>query len=192
MLFKSCIAFAVFFSILVTPAKAQVKSRSGYIGVGVGPSFLTGVDVANKKTLVGLHINLLDAGYVFYKGLGVNAIWSGAGFVHENEPDAPNVFRSEVFIGTLMLGPMYSLDLSETANLRFMGRVGPLTIKEQGVSNSEHMRLSWSIATAYQKRIGERLALTVSANYYHSQPYDYSGGESIGLINVTGGIAFLL
>ncbi|KAA6431122.1 hypothetical protein ACD591_13540 [Rufibacter glacialis] len=186
-------------------AQKQFTPKSGYIGIGLGPSYLVGGNKIYQGSGTGLNVTLLNAGYTFYKGFGVNANWSGAAFVYDTENqhnDTQGNFHSdkshhEVSLGTLMVGPMYALDLSETSRLDFKGRLGRFYMQDKSSSSFgeltyESSALSWSLGTTYQKRIGQWVALAISADYHKGRSWEESGDRGVGLVNLSAGIAFLL
>lgn len=182
-------------------AQKQLTPRSGYISIGVGPSYLVGGDKVFQGVGTGLNFTLVNAGYTFYKGFGVNVNWSGAAFVYDNETlnhdnqgnSYSDKIHHELSIGILMVGPMYTLDLSETSRLDFKARLGRFHMQDmQDLMTIESSVISWSLGTTYQKRIGQRLALTVSADYHQGRSSVGAEDNGVGLVNLTGGIAFLL
>jgi hypothetical protein len=65
------------------PLKAQDQRNNGYIGVGLGPSFLLGNN--DVKAGTGLTLNLLNVGYVIGKGFGVTGTWAGGAHAFDSE-----------------------------------------------------------------------------------------------------------
>jgi hypothetical protein len=186
-------------------AQTQFTPKSGHIGIGLGPSTIVGDNGLYKGSGTGLNLTLVNAGYTFYKGFGVSINWAGAAFIYDAEfkhrdpighPHSDN-FQHEISIGTLMIGPMYTLNLSQTSRLDFNARAGRLYLQDKRSSDmatliSENTTTSWSVGTTYQKRIGQWLALTLSADYHRGNSKVLSENSAFGLINLTGGIAVLL
>ncbi|MDX5422052.1 MAG: porin family protein, partial [Hymenobacteraceae bacterium] len=156
------------------PSKAQDQHSRGYIGVGLGPSFIPGNN--QVKTGTGLHLNLLNVGYVIGKGFGVTGTWVGGAHAFDAEVTAYNQGTTstlpaqvELSYGVLMIGPMYTLNLADDASLDFKLRFGSLYTYEKTTSEtvsftSENRTLGASLGVGYRKKIANRWCIMLSSD----------------------------
>ena len=200
-----CRAIAItllLFAAFNVPLKAQDLRNNGYIGGGLGPSFLPGQNEA--KTGIGLHLNLLNVGYsIGKKGFGVTGTWVGGAHSFDTEIKGfdPNVTfpaKTELGYGVLMVGPMYTLHLTDDSSLDFKLRTGPLYTSEKTTSESytytsENMSIGASLGVGYRKKIANRWCLMLSSDYYAGKQQINSGGsQSAHILSLTGGVGFVL
>ena len=68
---------------------------------------------------IGLTINFIDAGYTIWRNWGVSFKWQGGAHIYKNQHE-----EFSGFFGAIMIGPMYSLNLTEKMSLDFKARVG--------------------------------------------------------------------
>ncbi|MFD2247526.1 hypothetical protein [Pontibacter ruber] len=183
--------------------KAQGHRNNGYIGVGLGPSFVTGNN--NVKAGTGLHLNLLNVGYVIGKGFGITGTWVGGAHAFDSEAtvyDQGSTYtlpaQAELSYGVLMIGPMYTLNLTDNSSLDFKARVGRLYTREKSTSEayastSENTTLGASLGVGYRKKIANRWCLMLSSDYYAGrQQLSFAGDQSTHILSFTSGIGFVL
>src|SRR5688572_20110660 len=161
MLYKK-LAITSILALSVFALKAQLSERRGCIGIGIGPSFLIGYDLGGEKAKAGLNITLANFSYVFPKGFGVTSIWTGGTHPFESkislETQGGTVsgqFEGTVSYATIMIGPMYSLRLSDNASIDFKVRAGGFYTREllsagEYDFNTEKNSFGYSLAISYQ------------------------------------------
>lgn len=149
------------------PLQAQDRPNKGYIGVGLGPSFLVGNN--NVKAGTGLNLNLLNVGYTFGKGFGVTGTWAGGAHIFDLDATVNNQGTTytvptevELSYGTLMIGPMYTLQLTDNSSVDFKARLGRLYTREEAksddaASESEKSTLSASLGVGYRQKIANQI-----------------------------------
>lgn len=185
------------------PLKAQSNRNNGYIGVGLGPSFLLGNN--NVKAGTGLHLNLLNAGYVLGKGFGITGTWAGGAHafdteatVHDQGTNYTLPAQVELSYGMLMIGPMYTLNLTDDSSLDFKARLGTLYTREKSTSEVyaytlENTTLSMSLGVGYRKKIANRWCLMLSSDYYAGrQQLGFAAGQNTHILSLTAGVGFVL
>mgnify|MGYP005756446697 CR=1 FL=1 len=185
------------------PSKAQDQHNKGYIGVGLGPSFIPGNN--QVKTGTGLHLNLLNVGYVIGKGFGVTGTWVGGAHAFDAEVTAYNQGTTstlpaqvELSYGVLMIGPMYTLNLADDASLDFKLRFGSLYTYEKTTSEtvsftSENRTLGASLGVGYRKKIANRWCIMLSSDYYTGrQQFSFAADQSTHILSFTAGVGFVL
>ncbi|ARS34592.1 outer membrane beta-barrel protein [Pontibacter actiniarum] len=185
------------------PLQAQDRPNKGYIGVGLGPSFLVGNN--NVKAGTGLNLNLLNVGYTFGKGFGVTGTWAGGAHIFDLDATVNNQGTTytvptevELSYGTLMIGPMYTLQLTDNSSVDFKARLGRLYTREEAksddaASESEKSTLSASLGVGYRQKIANRWCLMLSSDYYAGrQQYSFATGQNAHILNFTAGVGFVL
>jgi hypothetical protein len=184
------------------PLKAQDNRNNGYIGVGLGPSFLLGNN--NVKAGTGLNLHLLNAGYVIGKGFGVTGTWAGGAHLFDSEvtvyghgnPSIPA--KNELSYGVLMIGPMYTLNLTDVSSLDFKAKLGSLytrskSTSEAHASTSQTISLGTSLGIGYRQKIANRWCVMLSSDYYMGrQQLSFEGSQNARILNVTTGLGFVL
>jgi hypothetical protein len=116
------------------------NSKKGYIGIGLGPTIYTGSTYQAgiivparpdgtivqppettflKSGSVGLSLNLLDAGYTLWRNWGLSLKWQGGSHVYLGDEE-----ELEIFFGSILIGPMYSVKLNKNMSFDFKARVG--------------------------------------------------------------------
>src|SRR5690606_7696040 len=110
-------------------------------------------------------LTLLNAGYVWDKGFGITGVWAGGAHIFDAEMTVNNWGTTyttqadvELSYGVLMVGPMYTLSITEDASLDFKARLGSLYTREKSTtevsgSTSEKFTLSGSLGIGYRKKI---------------------------------------
>lgn len=182
--------------------KAQDQRNRGYIGVGLGPSFILGNN--NVKAGTGLNLNLLNVGYVIGKGFGVTGVWAGGAHRFDSEAtiyvhgSTPSPAKVEFSYGVLMIGPMYTLNLTEDASLDFKLRLGRLYTYNKATtadseSISENTTLGASLGVGYRKKVANRWCVMLSSDYYGGRrQYNFTGEQNTHLLSFTAGVGFVL
>lgn len=193
----------VLFMACHVPLKAQDNRNNGYIGVGLGPSFLLGNN--NVKAGTGLNLHLLNAGYVIGKGFGVTGTWAGGAHIFDSEvavfsqgDPATIPAKNELSYGVLMIGPMYTLNLTDDASLDFKAKLGPLytrskSTSEAHASTSQTISLGASLGIGYRQKIANRWCVMLSSDYYVGrQQLSFEASQNARILNVTTGLGFVL
>ena len=182
--------------------KAQDHRNNGYIGVGLGPSFLPGNN--HVKAGTGLNLSLLNVGYIIGNGFGVTGIWAGGAHAFDSEATiyiqgaTPLPAKVELSYGVLMIGPMYTLNLTDDSSLDFKLRLGSLytlnkSTSEVSASTSENTTLGASLGVGYRKKIANRWCMMLSSDYYAGrQQYGFAGGQNAHILSFTAGVGFVL
>ncbi len=126
--------------------QGTVKSKKGYIGISFGPTIFTGSNYEAGWIVpgypdgsiallesgdVGLTINFLDAGYILWRNWGVSLKWQGGAHVYKNSNEE---FAGS--FGSIMIGPVYSIELNEKMSLDFKARVGRMYMGSKYESHS--------------------------------------------------------
>ena len=196
-------AALVLFIASYIPLKAQDHRNNGYLGVGLGPSFLLGNN--NIKAGTGLNLNLLNVGYVLGKGFGVTGTWVGGAHAFDSEATVYEQgttytlpAKAELSYGVLMIGPMYTLNLTDNSSLDFKARLGRLYTREKSTTEvsaytSENTKLGASLGVGYRQKIANRWCLMLSSDYYAGrQQLSFEAGRNTHVLNVTAGAGFVL
>jgi len=181
---------------------AQDQRNNGFIGVGLGPSFLIGNN--NVKAGTGLNLTLLNAGYAWGKGFGITGVWAGGAHIFDAETTVYNQgtiytlpAHVELSYGVLMIGPMYTLNMTDDSALDFKVRLGSLytsekTTTETSATTSEKMTLSASFGVGYRKKIANRWCLMLSSDYYAArQQYTITSNQNTHILSFTTGVGFV-
>ncbi|MBD1395759.1 outer membrane beta-barrel protein [Pontibacter sp. JH31] len=190
-------------AVIQVSLKAQDSPRKGYIGVGLGPSFLLGSK--EVKTGTGLHLNLLNVGYTIGKGFGITGTWVGGAHAldvedagHHHGSSSTSSAHVEVNYGVLMIGPMYTLNLTDVDALDVRLRLGSFYTSEKRTSEtlvytSENRTLGTSIGIGYRRKFANRWSLMLSSDYYAGKQQIYvAGDQSTRILNFTSGVGFML
>jgi len=187
-------------------ADAQSVERQGYIGIGIGPSFLMGYTLADEKAKTGLNITLLDFGYVFAKGFGVSASWVGGAHnfnpgiisITINNVNLTGKISGTVSYGALMVGPLYSLKLTDKSFINIKARCGMFYSKESMSMNlfeseSEKSSLGYSVTISYQLKIAKRWCVMLTADYYSGTLESISSSnDRLNVLALNAGVGFLI
>jgi len=96
------VTLLAFFSV-----KGQGKEKSGYIGVNLGTSYL--LNSNESEGIVGANLNLINVGYSFQNKVGITLKWMGAAHIISED--------NEVGYGAILIGPMYSIPISDRTYL---------------------------------------------------------------------------
>lgn len=103
-------------------SQEAIQFKKGYIGISLGPSFYTGSELENtfqnqgaltsptdptiQQGQIGFNISMIDAGYTFTKNWGVVFKLQGGNYVGKSDG---KILKSTY--GTVMIGPMYSIQI---------------------------------------------------------------------------------
>jgi hypothetical protein len=157
-------------SFILINLKAQEEERKGYIGIGVGVSFLSGYEKDLVKR-VGTSLQLINFGFEIKKGFGVSALLASG--VHlNNSKSNPTEDKSEVGYATLMVGPMYSLNFKNLI-LDFKARGGGFFVREKisyafmtGFSQEIRGSIQYSFGISLRRNFAKLWCLTFSTDYF--------------------------
>lgn len=124
MKFSICllVTFCAFISL-----KGQENEKRAYIGVNLGTSLL--LNSNDSKGITGLNLNLINAGYSFKNNFGITLKWMGAS--HSFEQD------NQIGYGAILIGPMYSVPLSERTYLDLKLASGLFWITEEAIYSTD-------------------------------------------------------
>lgn len=200
---KSILLVILFLGSLSAPAQ---KAYKGYVGFGVGPSFITDYKFVNNSLGTGLNINLINFSYSFNDRWGITATWSGGAHINQasvrtSDPNGNPITVTSDYTGAyrlIMLGPVYSYFITEKSKLELKLRFGQFYYQEEfkassSVFNMEtaQSRLTYSLGLTYQYRFAKRWAALTNLDFTTAKINTIGGEESISPINLTAGIAFL-
>jgi len=188
---------------------AQNADKRGYVAIGAGPDFLTGYKGSGNPG-TGLNITAINFGYAFAKGFGVTASLTGGAhifnsqfYVSDGQNTIPGSAHHAVSYGTLTIGPMYVLKLSEKSALDFKARGGRFYCHEkitlsssalQGSEESKKYSLGYSLAVAYRLKFASRWCTYLSCDYYsgkYSSSPTTSNNTRINPISINAGLGFM-
>ncbi|WP_299708069.1 hypothetical protein [uncultured Pontibacter sp.] len=152
-----------------------------------------------------MNLTLLNAGYVWGKGFGITGVWAGGAHAFDAESRVYHdggthtvPARVELSYGVLMIGPMYSLNMTDDSALDFKVRLGSLFTREKSTSEvsaftSDNMRISASLGVGYRKKVADRWSLMLSSDYYAvRQQYSITAGQNAHILSFTTGVGFVL
>jgi hypothetical protein len=205
MIYKKLV-IVLLISLFVFSVRAQVSERRGYIGLGLGPSFLAGYELGDEKAATGLNIALANFGYVFSKGFGISGVWTGGAHKFNskieltigNNAAVTGQFEGTVSYGALMVGPLYSIKLSDNSCVDFKARAGLFYAKESmtsGLFSSEldNSSIGYSFAISYQMKIAKRWCIMLSGDYFSGELESISSSNKhLNAVAVNAGVGFLL
>jgi len=172
--------------------RSDSEKRKGFIGLSIGASIPVG-DFADKSdglAETGIHLNLINFGYLFSENFGISATWFGAA----NPIDAYGI--DPWSYGGIMVGPLLSFPLSEKVELDFRPMIGysVTTLPDVGWGTKQASSFALNIGTIFRINVGEKIALLLSADYFTTKPEfeDYGFEQSIGTISFGFGVAYRL
>lgn len=172
--------------------KTDSEKRKGFIGLSLGASVPVGdfADMSDGLAETGLHLNLINFGYLFSENFGISATWFGAA----NPIDAFDI--DPWSYGGIMVGPLLSLPLTEKLELDFRPMIGysVTTIPDVGYGIEQASSLALNIGAIFRRNVGEKISLLLSADYFSTQPEfeGYGFEQSIGTITFGFGVAYRL
>lgn len=199
------IAILLFLCFLSFSGVSQIAKRKGFIGLSLGPSFLLDYKVADTKAGTGLNINILNFGYVFDRGFGVSASWIGGAHIfkadiqiYDQGTAYSTVANCEVIHGALMIGPMYSIKISNNACFDVKALCGRFFANEAissypFESKTETNSLGYSFSIAYRIQFASRWCTMLSSDYYSGKnEFSFSGAERLTPLSLNVGLGFML
>ncbi len=149
----------------------------------------------------GLNLNLLNFGYIFEKGLGVNATWVGGAHILKNNTNMAGnniifINRTEISYGMLMVGPMYSISISDESKLDFKARAGTFYVREDisgynSHSISQTISLGYSLAASYRYQFASRWCTILSGDYFSSLANNNFFFNKVRPLSLTAGVGFV-
>ena len=181
-------------------AGVNAQDRKGYIGITGGLSVPVGKfassDLNDSEAGYadpGIRFNLINFGYTFGGGFGVAATWMGS--AHPITLDAGfSFFDGTWAYGSLMAGPMYSLEFSDKINLDFRAMLGLTTVNldVEGV-DEDGTGLGIDLSATFRLNFANRWCVLANADFFSTNAELDNGIEQkIASLNLTGGIGFRL
>ncbi|MFD2036126.1 hypothetical protein ACFSKL_15090 [Belliella marina] len=197
-------------------SQETIKFKKGYVGISLGTSVYMGSEYRVVETVLntprygnstahyrpalsiksgtfGLNLNLVDAGYDIWKGIGLNLRWQGGAYVISK-------YNENLLInyGSIMIGPMYSIYLNEELTIDLKSRFGRSYFGSShevdygsgnGKFKTEFNYYNPSVDAGISLRYNFAKKWTMINNLEYQ--YFYSGmRESLDRINVSTGIGF--
>lgn len=99
-------------------------AKTGFIGLNIGTSYI--LNKQPKDVGVGANLNLINFGYEIKNGFGVTLKWMGSAHSYKTL-DSEN----EIGYGAILVGPMYSVAVSENIKLDFKIQPGLFWVSEK-------------------------------------------------------------
>ena len=163
--------------ICIVSIKAQDRDKRGYVGISLGPSFLAGYD-GSIDPGTGLTIGLLNFSYRIVDRFGISLVWSGGAHIWKADMPYFDGNGNPITVpmdytlsyGTLMIGPMYSIKLSDDSSLEIKPRFGTFGMGVEMSSDvvngtEEKSSLSYAFAMTYRKAFATHWCVTFSGDY---------------------------
>lgn len=185
-------------SCTVLTLKGQALEKSAYVGISLGTSLL--LNSNDPEGRVGVNLNLINAGYSFKNNFGVALKWMGAG--HSFERD------SKIGYGAILIGPMYSIPVTERTCLDLKIASGLFWITEEikyfttdpndpTIVDAKQSVASLSFGNfaagmALRHHFAKHWSLLILADYNsgkHAGSSYYINGKYLQALNVNAGIA---
>jgi len=172
--------------------KADFKSnsdrRKGFIGLSLGASIPVGDfgDLYNGLAKTGIHLNLINFGYLFSENFGITATWFGAA-------NPINVAGLDPWsYGGIMTGPLLSFPLSQKVEWDFRPMMGYSVTTFIGTEQA--LSFALNIGTVFKVNAGSKMSLLLSADYFSTKPefIDFGFEQSISTISLGFGVAYRL
>lgn len=170
-------------------------NKRGYLGISVGPSIPIGkfADKNNGVANTGVQANLLNFGYLFSKNVGICASWFGAA----NPIDMQNV--EPWSYGGIIIGPLISMPLSNKVDFDIRPMIGfsATTFPKIGnIASANAVTTAYDLGTTFRFNVGNKLALTLSADYFSTKP-EFDLGfvkveQQITTLSLCGGLVYRL
>ena len=168
--------------------------RKGYIGISMGASIPVGgfADISNGLAKTGIHINLLNFGYLFSENFGVCATWFGAA----NALNTSDYIYTPWAYGGIMAGPLLSYQISEKVEWDFRPMFGysVTTLPDFGPVTETSTAFAFNIGTQIRVNVAKRITLLFHADFFHTQPefVFYKTYQNINTISIGSGVAYRL
>lgn len=187
-------------------AVSQKTFDNGYIGVGIGPSFLINHSgFSNGKVGTGLNLNLLNFSYSFTDHFAISTLWSGGAHLTEASiivtgPQGDPIFSEgnyTISYGVLMLGPSYSFKISKRSKLNLNLRVGSFYWQEDFNSSSflnfsvSNRRFSYNLGVTHQYNFAKRWCVLTNLDLATAKISTLQTDEQrVTPISITTGVGF--
>lgn len=126
-------------------------------------------DVDNSAVSGGLQLNIVNFGYLTGEHVGIAATWFGTSFVSKANND------DYIGLGGMLFGPLLSTSSASSEfdfDLKPMVGFGTGSARVNGYSTSSSMSFVFGLGGAVRWNCGNRISLSVGADYYHSKPDD--------------------
>jgi len=168
------------------------NKRKGYIGLSFGPSMPLGdfADQSNGAAKTGLHLNLINFGYLYSNNVGVAATWFGA----SNAIDIKGI--DPWSYGGLMVGPLFSFPVSEKADWDLKPMIGysATTVPDLGQGTEQATSFAFNIGTQIRFHVSNKVSFILSADYFSTKPVfeDYGIEQKINTLSLEFGVAYRL
>lgn len=169
--------------------------RKGYIGIRMGPSFPLG-DFSDKsigRAGTGLHLTLVDFGFLFNDYVGICANWFGGA----NPTDYYDHSNHEAVwsYGGMMVGPLASLALSPKVEIDLKPMIGYCITTPHGGTwqNAQDPAFAYAMNMALRYHLGRSVSLIATTGYFSTRPTSRKWWiQEIETINASVGVAFRL
>lgn len=144
------------------------ERRKGYIGLTIAASIPVG-DFASElsgNANTGVHLNLVNFGYLFSENFGISATWFGGA----NPLDISGI--DPWSYGGLMVGPLLSFPIAEKVEWDFRPMIGysVTTTPRIGLVEEDASAFAFNIGTVFRINVGEKVSLLLSADYFSTNP----------------------
>ncbi len=173
-------------------SKQNLEKRKGYIGLTMGPSIPVEnfSDELYGNASTGLHLNLINFGYLITDNFGIAATWFGAANgINTNEYNPWSY-------GGIMVGPLVSYSLSNKVDWDFRPMIGysVTTLPNFVYGTEQASSLAFNFGTLFRIHVGNKVSLLASADYFSTKPEFKDSGfeQSIKTISLGFGAAYRL
>ncbi|MEO1022412.1 MAG: outer membrane beta-barrel protein [Bacteroidota bacterium] len=200
---KHVILTAFLISLTTSVFAQEAPEKKGFITISIGPAFPIG-DFASTSTAdptsgfadTGVHINLINFGYLFSENVGITALLSGSA-----HPFAVQTVNDPLWsYGNLMVGPLLSFPSKKrdmNFDLRVMfGTMSATLDPDDGTSDIDGDGFAFSLGGGVRYHLSRTLSLSGNLDLISSEPeFDVNGTEQtqqIGALSLSVGISFRL
>ena len=142
--------------------------RKGYIGISMGPAFPIG-DIKNDMISGGMHLNLVNFGYLFSEHIGISATWFGSSFVSKENS------KNAIGLGGIMVGPLFSKSISNNQlEIDFKPLIGFAngTLIEGNKTSSSSRTLALGSGITARWNCWSKFSLSFGFDCYSAKPED--------------------
>lgn len=169
---------------------AQDVDKRGFIGLNIGTSYI--LNKQPKDAGVGANVNLLNFGYQIKNGFGISLKWMGGAHIYKTLNS-----QNEIGYGAILVGPMYSVVLSESVKLDCKIQSGIFWVEEKmtggdfkGAFRSIGVK-SLSAGLTMRYNFAKRWVCMLIADYNTgSAPGGLLSGERLHSVTLNAGIGF--
>ena len=153
----------------IDDSNSNNNKRLAYFGFSIGTSIPLG-DFADESRLnakTGLHINLMNFGYLFTKHIGISIVANGSIHEHNTLGYEPWILKS------IYAGPLFSFPFSKNIEFDFKPMIGySITSKPViGSINEEGNSTSFNIETLLRYHLSNYLSMTFNIDYFITKPH---------------------